>query len=92
MLRLPIRVSRLVAKFSATSIAALPVTSAGQMRMATSNAPPPANESEDWMDFADDDFWFIDEMHEGRLESPEFLPAEERELLDREGIDGKKKQ
>jgi hypothetical protein len=54
-------------------------------------AQPPmsAAQGEDWMDFTDDDFWFLDEMFEGRLEDPEFIPSHERELLEREGLDKK---
>lgn len=57
---------------------------ARQTRLAAQQVP---TGDEDWMDFDDGDFWFLDEMFEGRLETPEFLPDGERKLLEREGLD-----
>ena len=62
-----------------------PARASSQLRTAAQKTP---TGDEDWMDFDDDDFWFLDEMFEGRLETPEFLPDGERKLLEREGLDG----
>jgi hypothetical protein len=70
---------------SALCAARANLNSNAQVRSAAAASPP---QDEDWMNFDDDDFWFLDEMYEGRLESPEFLPESERKLLERESLPG----
>lgn len=71
----------------ALAVAAAP-SAAARFSGESNKEPKPLTGEEEWMDFNDDDFWFLDEMFEGRLESPEFLPDHERRLLEREGLDG----
>ena len=71
---------------------AFPAAAAVRANTAVRGVTDVAKGEDDWMDFSDDDFWFLDEMYEGRLETPEFLPDFERELLDREGLEGSNKK
>lgn len=45
------------------------------------DAPKKNQGDADW-DMADDDFWFLDELGEGTGDTFDFVPEEERELLD----------
>jgi hypothetical protein len=47
---------------------------------------------DDFSAMGDDEFWFLDEMMEGFMDSPDFLPREEQELLKREFAESKEKK